>query len=499
MINGQKVACAPCIRGHRSTKCNHFNERPMVPVRKPGRPLTTCACPPAKPCSCGGVKVAIPRKQKCGCGPESTDETQPTAQDPSPAESPTSPTRNSFRVTKPASSSRPNGRKQSFEPANLHRIDPAAVNLLSPNGHGIDASTMANAGNGIVVHVSPAGYGGYGVSHPFMPPTPPDLYPPLQALAYGQSLPYDMGLQYPQAHPLLTQEVEAEEENYSSSHATGLITPMLAPSTVNSTKHNRSQSVSGVGQVIKLGPPLIPRANGNTVTGSCCSNNKETPHFNSGGLPTSQPDYEKQVISQFQPSIGLKQQIISPTFNFQTTFTYPADYGSWHHPINPEMWQQVASQPPMPLASPLPAAPINGSTQDLGTSHECGCGEGCKCVGCLAHPFNAEMFQYVSDAYTENKGNTSSGGGGGCCGGGDVGVALTPTQAVVPESPPDAKTPSDGSGLGEEQTLSAGDYFFVNIPLREGPCAGNEYSCPCGDDCDCIGCEVHNAPPVPAE
>ncbi|KAK0707466.1 hypothetical protein B0H67DRAFT_312006 [Lasiosphaeris hirsuta] len=487
IINGQKVACAPCIRGHRSTKCNHYNERPMVPVRKPGRPLTTCACPPAKPCSCGGVRVAIPRKQKCGCGPDSTHETQSTPQDPSPTESPTSPTRSSFRVTKPASGPRPNGRKQSFDPVNLHRIDPATVNLLSPNGHGIDVSTVAMAGNNIVAHVSPVGYGGYGAGHPFMPPTPPDPFSPIQALVYGQPLPYDIGLQFSQAHPLLTQEVKAEEENYSSSHATGLITPMLAPSTVN-----------GVGQVAELGPPLIPTATGNAVTGSCCSSNKETPRFNSGDLSTAPQVYEKQAISQFQPSIDLKQQNLPPPFNFQTTFTYPPEYGSWHHPINPEMWSEVASQPNLSLGSSLPAAPINGDTQDLGTSHECGCGEGCKCVGCLAHPFNDEMFDYVNNAYTENKGNTSNGGGGGCCGGGGH-AAPTRTQVVVPESPPDAKTPSDGSGLGEEQALSAGDYFFVNIPLRDAACAGNEYSCPCGDDCDCIGCEVHNALPVPAE
>ncbi|KAI0477283.1 hypothetical protein GGR56DRAFT_399975 [Xylariaceae sp. FL0804] len=38
---GRKVACAPCIRGHRSSKCTHANEREMQLVRKPGRPLSS--------------------------------------------------------------------------------------------------------------------------------------------------------------------------------------------------------------------------------------------------------------------------------------------------------------------------------------------------------------------------------------------------------------------------------------------------------------------------
>lgn len=40
----------------------------MVPVRKPGRPLSVCPHPQDQPCSCGSVTAAIPRKQQCGCG-----------------------------------------------------------------------------------------------------------------------------------------------------------------------------------------------------------------------------------------------------------------------------------------------------------------------------------------------------------------------------------------------------------------------------------------------
>ncbi|QDS76219.1 hypothetical protein FKW77_008566 [Venturia effusa] len=62
IIDGEskKVACGPCIRGHRSSKCRH-NDRLMIEVRKPGRPLS--ACPHASgSCNCvRAVTYAVPR------------------------------------------------------------------------------------------------------------------------------------------------------------------------------------------------------------------------------------------------------------------------------------------------------------------------------------------------------------------------------------------------------------------------------------------------------
>lgn len=41
VIDGIKYACENCVRGHRATKCTH-SERKLVPVKKQGRPSTTC-------------------------------------------------------------------------------------------------------------------------------------------------------------------------------------------------------------------------------------------------------------------------------------------------------------------------------------------------------------------------------------------------------------------------------------------------------------------------
>ncbi|OAG08588.1 uncharacterized protein CC84DRAFT_1257426 [Paraphaeosphaeria sporulosa] len=68
-VNGEKkkVACGPCIRGHRSSKCDH-RDRVLVEVRKPGRPLSSCPHPTGS-CSCERVVInyTIPKSSECAC------------------------------------------------------------------------------------------------------------------------------------------------------------------------------------------------------------------------------------------------------------------------------------------------------------------------------------------------------------------------------------------------------------------------------------------------
>ncbi|CUS11299.1 unnamed protein product [Tuber aestivum] len=101
ILNGVKFSCEPCMRGHRSSKCNH-TDRILVKVRKPGRPLSSCphtlsssspgtfvhSSPGAisnggdttaktntygeanggNGCSCEVTSVAIPKFTSCACG-----------------------------------------------------------------------------------------------------------------------------------------------------------------------------------------------------------------------------------------------------------------------------------------------------------------------------------------------------------------------------------------------------------------------------------------------
>jgi len=55
----------PCIRGHRSSKCQHF-DRLMIKVPKAGRPLAKCPHPKGS-CSCQKLYAFMVRIPKGGC------------------------------------------------------------------------------------------------------------------------------------------------------------------------------------------------------------------------------------------------------------------------------------------------------------------------------------------------------------------------------------------------------------------------------------------------
>ncbi|KAJ6109309.1 hypothetical protein N7486_001543 [Penicillium sp. IBT 16267x] len=81
---GNKWSCEPCVRGHRSSKCMHF-ERVMARVAKAGRPLSKC---PHATGNCGCVKiwyvmVRIPIGSGCLCRPLYTVPATPNVSDES--------------------------------------------------------------------------------------------------------------------------------------------------------------------------------------------------------------------------------------------------------------------------------------------------------------------------------------------------------------------------------------------------------------------------------
>lgn len=478
----------------------------MVPVRKPGRPLSTCPCPPGRPCSCGGVRVAIPKKQKCACPGEAAGDDEVHEEKQSPVEPPTSPSRPSFRVGKPNGSSKVGSRKQSFDPANLERMDPRSVNLIpAPTSNGV-ANGMAVAGSA-GLQSSQSDLAGFSLGLGMMPPGPGSTYNPTQNTGFGSPMPYNIGFQYTQPNPL-QHGIKLENGGlYSTSNdsfGTGMPPPPFANG--NHTSHPINSPAQPTIQ--------IPKVNGTASGGgSCCGTKAQKPQPAPTNPPVSQQGYEQSYLPQ--PSKGgsccgskaqkpapvpasanaptphqVFGQAYMPQFSYPTIFRYPGDYGSWQHPIDPIIWQQVASQTNLTLSTPISPTP-NGDVGEVGTSHQCNCGEGCQCVGCLAHPFNAQMFQYVNNAYNGSNGSNGSSPGGTDAGG--VGVAQT--AAAGQESPAEAPTPaaSEGSPPREEQSLSTLDYFFVNLPIS-GLCGGNLESCPCGDSCDCPGCLVHNVP-----
>lgn len=269
-------------------------------------------------------------------------------------------------------------------------------------------------------------------------------------------------------------------------------------------------------------PETIPKEAGAEATGSCCSSKTN------GTAAAPPPTAEKtngQVngnMPMFQPPPMPMPNGMYPFFATPNIFTYPPQYGSYMQPLQPEQWRQVMSnmnmapqvqqaymfggQTPMPYAQ-------NGAPNPTWTSHQCSCGESCQCIGCAAHPYNDATQSYVRSAWNVMMQDAQNGhahangttsptngtahdiangnhmpqvnGSTAATGNGKTEGAISPT---APQTPSDAT-----SGLAEEQALSANDFFFVSYPFTDG-CDGEMSSCPCGDDCQCIGCAIHNNP-----
>lgn len=521
----------------------------MVPVRKPGRPLSSCACAPGRPCTCGGgVRVAIPKMKRCPCGP-GEEEPEDTELEPSmqmtacPITVAAWPNTVYHRVAKTPSSARKGARKQSvhsFE-INMDRVDPTSVNVL--NGYSV-------AGPGMV---SPVLNGGVASTQlprsratvAYADGLPAGAYPARLQLGHGHgnvaSSTYTITAPLPSPARPLTFSHAHESESEQEAKDFGPLSAMTAaipswPTTSMDGAMNGSVKV----QSISMPEPFpTSKAAGANAGGSCscggAKNKAEKAEAKAGSGVPRQDEYGF-VPRQFQ-HLAYQPQL--------TTVTYPAQYGSWQNPINPTIWQQLfAQQQSMTLVPPLPGnggemapAPNEGAA---GTSHQCSCGPGCKCIGCLAHPYNSETLAYIQNAYENTGANEAAtahppgsipqgadmyvNGNGQTDGSvhdgvevatatataapphrGSIPVSLTTdTKATEPPppSPPTAHTPSDASGISNEEQLPMTDFLFLDMPfdgtgfptLGLDGCDGNYAACLCGPGCQCDGCEVHNRP-----
>ncbi|KAI8674913.1 Copper-fist domain-containing protein [Fusarium keratoplasticum] len=507
LINGQKMACEPCIRGHRSTKCTHANERLMVPVRKPGRPLSTCPHPASRPCSCGRVTAAIPKKQPCRCGsnksaesptgkPENGDSaSESTSQSPS-----SKTTSSSYRVQKTSSRSSVSSRRPSVDPAALQRMDPGMLNIM-PAYDGISQKPAAP-----LPEMSP--YGAMGMT-PAESPFGPVMYPMFQPHMPPPMMSADG------SKPVL------------ASHGVSMATPHIPEETREPVAKGGSCCGGGNADDDSAVPstlPSMPSPPTKTKPKSCCSSsiNSPKPDQKSDTVPTSDVSTPNgMVMSPFPPTPIMMPNGMYAYYPQPTVFTYPPQYGSYLQPLQPEQWRQVmasmtfAGQGGMPSPYGMPYPPPGTPHSAAGTSHQCSCGASCQCIGCAAHPYNEATQNYVRSAwqsmmedpqraqthssagYTHVNGHgnaempTTNGSGA------PTVPAVGPAEGTV--SPVAPQTPSEAaSGVSEEQALSANDFFFVSYPFGDS-CAGEQASCPCGDDCQCLGCVIHNNSEVVAE
>ncbi|KAL8374603.1 hypothetical protein RB599_001348 [Gaeumannomyces hyphopodioides] len=554
----------------------------MVPVRKPGRPLSVCPHPPGRPCACGGITAAIPRAQKCGCGPSDAA----PAPEPAPPESPAlkgsmSPTRRTFQIQKATKAA---ARKQSFDLATLERMDPESYNVHSappyrtpilprmpPASDGDKALSPTTPGHSLDYHLAA-------------------LSGTLDGPTVAASL--ENGADYPLPQQLddhLTIPFSAVKHETSRSIAGAATNGSYFEdfgTNANGAEYGADATIDGAGASKPTTPAATPK--------SCCGGKAPSARVNGNGNP--RPPQPTAVTAAHQPlghfeqhvpatngggltngaaplshPIGVpgapvmspfQSPVVQPIFFTHsadpTMYIYPPYYGTYQHPIQPPQWRQVLPPPgglgyafpeghgPAHMSMRALAAPAMGlGTSDdaaarggfVGMSHQCTCGDACNCLGCPAHPYNEVTQDYVRSAMNimteeptrgegrdarsateESKAPVSTaparaGGGGVCCGGGGGDQtssaaaieAVSPTTAQVQQgaggagaaepaasSPPQAQTPSEASAASEDQThLSASDFLFVTYPFG---CEGETASCLCGDDCQCVGCLIHNHP-----
>ncbi|KAI0396549.1 hypothetical protein F5Y17DRAFT_89580 [Xylariaceae sp. FL0594] len=493
---GNKVACGPCIRGHRSSLCKH-DDRQLLRVNKPGRPLSTCPHPKGSGCNCNTrVTIAIPRNRKCACGPGSGANTTAVTTTASGDATAQVPRKSGASRVQKNSISIPPSRKQSFDLAGLDRMNPDNINIIP--SHTLPVRKNENTGPGDVA--SPPSLGSdcqpnnpqhCGLAVFDASPTPTQPGNPAALIPDGTFL---------SAQRLLSNPSPSGSPMQSSSGRSSID----AFQTFDDTP---ASSVSSVKDEIPAG------------AGSCCAKKRAT------GRPSTQDQTSEVGSTQssvnlmgygafaaaqdpnmpaaFFPPAGFAPMMsYAPTaqsLRQSTGYTYPYPYGSYQAPLQYYQWEQMVANPEgnvTPLTSYTGSQPpTTQSTEaqaDAYMTHQCSCGPGCQCVGCTVHPFNSATKEVVRSMVPMLE---AQGYSDGCCG--TAQVANGASYGIVP-LPLANNLPSPATGFDnmmppggpETNQLSWDDYLFVDYGAFFG-CKGDLGTCPCGDDCVCTGCTLH--------
>ncbi|CAG7916632.1 unnamed protein product [Penicillium olsonii] len=486
------IPSEPCIRGHRSSKCQHF-DRLMMKVPKAGRPLAKCPHPKGT-CSCQktyAVMVRIPKGSSCLC--------RPLYEVPMDGNEPTrSPTSSTPSTSSPAPGKvQKSGRRQSTmqaAPQNIARaldsmpdslkIEEGTPRLLSsrPLQSELDASSKPS------VFVKPTQ-----VSSPQEPARDSSQSPPVSSCCS----------QKPKA-------------------STPAPEPAQAPSNVSHSQ---------------------PAQNG----GSCCSSRPPA-----ANQPTHQDsnkkDFQHSNTWSNEPYMHLRESQVNPWQNQPTH-----SHGGYMHPpmgrAQPQQHfsqngylQMLPSHSPQMLTSP-PSMGYHNSMNGLGITqpsldpfrlnqpqssfaappsgdpcHECSCGEDCQCLGCASHPFNTTTRKHVQEMgamITFNGDETNS----------DAMNPYQPApfQAGPPSNAfpylmrngpsldhgfqphsyngyadPNSALPNGYSSLAtnhhmNQQLMHPSEYYTLEYPVGlPSACSDVTGSCQCGNDCSCVGCLTHS-------
>ncbi|KAF2816850.1 uncharacterized protein BDZ99DRAFT_3147 [Mytilinidion resinicola] len=372
----KKVACGPCIRGHRSSKCDH-KDRVLQEVRKPGRPLSSCPHP-AGTCSCGPISITytLPKTSSCLCPSDSPAAATPTS---TPA-----PSSNGNRVQKARS------RKSTsvISPAMLEKAMNASGQggvIASPEAAGppVNASfqdsepTSSTGGSPASSTSSTPRLGPISPRHPSQSDT--SFFPAEYRAVAAKPANVSSCCQPKQT----IKEVDSPSEPQKGSCC--------------SSKSQEPKNEVAVKKSCCSGPKSDAQTEQLSMTENRKLSQQNAPSYHqfqfpmNGHFPSGMPS---QVPGYGSVGPGALSHMVMPTQvgHSPGNFGMPPGYGF----IGPMYGSPAVYQPPTPLATQNGHSTPNGTGQS-DMEHNCRCGDGCNCFGCAAHPQNAATTAYLLD------------------------------------------------------------------------------------------------------
>ncbi|KAF8457404.1 hypothetical protein BGX38DRAFT_784935 [Terfezia claveryi] len=412
----------PCMRGHRSSKCTH-EDRLLVQVRKPGRPLSSCPHLAVgtggtttfvdangarlddttsthghgageKPCGCEVTSLAIPKVASCACSfpqpPSST--TKPTSKSSlfelriyphqhfksrvlSPPTSPVSPVAvcsaasqsssgRISKVTKKRKSSSVSGE------AIIQIVGRESLLKIAGQQDAIENRTIAER--------------------------------TAEPLCYAGEDIHLTGTQLSNEHDCISPGQESDIRQFQSKEAT--------------THHDSPNAIfnnAAVWRQDNSRPETVPRHSAADPVAfpqpkPCCNGCESKPAqlvpvvahnhqlLNQTQLQAPLPCGLSQVHPMYHESMQHMQPIAT------TVYTYPNGYTTINNPLTPQELRMLQATGAWSTGASAAWSGLGVETIGNGMDAEyaCSCGPGCECLGCAAHPFNTSTVNFVKDMRT---------------------------------------------------------------------------------------------------
>ncbi|KAF7597590.1 hypothetical protein BBP40_000068 [Aspergillus hancockii] len=478
---GAKWSCEPCIRGHRSSKCQHF-DRLMMKVPKAGRPLAKCPHPKGT-CSCQKLyafMIRIPKGSTCLCRPVYQVPVDPN--DPAPTTTPA--------PLAPTASPAPG----KIQKSTRKQIKAAPESIAKALDY-IPEFGKQYSNNGTPTNLSPytsqtPGFGGMQNGLP-------------QAIgAPGNFLP----------HQTLSNEEDSKPQGKSCCSRGPQ--PPVQPKPQASCCSKKPNSPTSNGSSVE------PTTDGLSAPPLCTTSYTpvSTPPISSWqDFHAAGQNHYYQPFLSHQPPTG--QPAYMPDYMLHAT-PKATSVGFPHQNIDTDFAQSAVPQS-LPHDGPSSgyAAP---ATSNSDPTHDCSCGDNCQCLGCASHPFNNTTRQHVQEmgflVAFDGEDQTLNNMNG-------YHTPLLPSKRHSPtsldypysnlnhplnsgsqpimmhygEQSSSSSNVRNGYSsppveyVSEQQLMEPSEYYTLEYPVGlPSGCSDVTGSCLCGNDCSCVGCLTHS-------